>query len=427
MSFDLIIAIIATLCSIIGVFFTLFYGYWYLYSIVTVFFKPKKTPQAKTQHKYGYIICARNEEAVIAELVNSIYSQNYPRENMQVFVMADNCTDNTANAAREAGAIVYERFNKEKVGKGYAMQTLLDYMLKDGIVEKFKGFFVFDADNLLDKDYTLKMNDVIDNGARIAMGLRNTKNWNENWISACNGLYFIRDSYQMNRARLILNAESLVTGTGWYMDKDIILKEGGWNYTLMSEDTQFSIAQILKGEHIVSCADAVFYDEQVTTWSQSWKQRLRWINGTKQVWKTYGVSIFKNIFSKRFLTFWDCFSLTFGGSYFSALGMLSCIISMIVTMIAMLPNPAALIVPFSFLLSLYFNFFLSTTVSLFFALDKIHLPLGKKIRYIFLFPLFMMTYMAVGFAVVILRKDIKWEPIIHRSTASFAKSNKKQK
>ncbi len=423
--------ILNTIIAISGVFgtiFMIFYAYWYIYTIVTIIKKPKKAPSAKKQNEYGYIICARNEELVIADLVKSILNQNYPKDKMHVFVIADNCTDNTANAAREAGATVYERFNKEKVGKGYAMQTLFEHLKTNEDAAKCKGFFVFDADNILHPDYTTAMNDTIENGARIAMGFRNTKNWGSNWISACNGIYFLRDSFQMNRARSILGTSAFVTGTGWYVEKSIIDAEGGWNCTMMCEDSQFSATQMLKGEKIVFCEDAEFYDEQVTTWNQSTKQRSRWIKGSTEIANVYGKQIFKYMFSKKFeltkfLTGIDCICMFFGAGYVSSAGSITCFISMIAIMASLAPSIAMWFIPLSFVLSLYMNFFWSATLPVLFRLNKIHLPTGKKVQAILIFPLFMMSYMFLSLRVIVLRKKVSWEPIVHKESFDISKLN----
>ncbi|MBQ1935997.1 MAG: glycosyltransferase, partial [Clostridia bacterium] len=85
------------------------------YFIVSLFgWMPKandKLPEELHYHKFALVTSAHNEAAVIANLVDSLAQQNYPRECYDIFIIADNCTDNTAEIAREHGAIVYERFN----------------------------------------------------------------------------------------------------------------------------------------------------------------------------------------------------------------------------------------------------------------------------------------------------------------------------
>ena len=130
------------------------------YFIIGMFFTRKFKP-AKKKHKYGVVIAARNEENVIGNLLDSIKKQNYPKELITTFVVADNCTDKTAQVAREKGAICYERFNDKEKTKGYALEYLFDQIEKDYGRTSFEGYFVFDADNLLEKNFIAKMNDAL--------------------------------------------------------------------------------------------------------------------------------------------------------------------------------------------------------------------------------------------------------------------------
>ena len=77
---------------------------------------PRALPAAPASNHYAILICARNEAAVIGDLLASLRAQTYPRELLTVYVLADNCTDDTARIAREGGAVVYERFNRQQVG-----------------------------------------------------------------------------------------------------------------------------------------------------------------------------------------------------------------------------------------------------------------------------------------------------------------------
>ena len=107
-----------------------------------MFFTRKFKP-AKKKYKYGICIAARNEEMVLGNLLDSIKKQDYPNELLTVFVVADNCTDNTAKIAREHGAICYERFDDQHRTKGFALQYLFEKIEKDYGRKKFDGYFIF--------------------------------------------------------------------------------------------------------------------------------------------------------------------------------------------------------------------------------------------------------------------------------------------
>ena len=84
---------------------------------------------------------------------------------------------------RAHGAIVYERFNDKLVGKGYALEYLLD-RIGEEYGDVFDAYMVFDADNLLSEDYISRMNETFSDGYRIITSYRNSKNYGDNWISA---------------------------------------------------------------------------------------------------------------------------------------------------------------------------------------------------------------------------------------------------
>ena len=163
--------------------FTICYTYQLYYVFVVLTRKPKQLV-AKKNHKFAAVISARNESAVIGQLIHSIKVQNYPSELIDVFVIADNCTDNTAEVAREAGAIVFPRFNTEQVGKGYALDYGFNVIRSQYADRGYEAYFVFDADNVLDVNYFREMNKTFDNGAVASTSYRNSKNYDSNWISA---------------------------------------------------------------------------------------------------------------------------------------------------------------------------------------------------------------------------------------------------
>ncbi|HAL20832.1 MAG TPA: N-acetylglucosaminyltransferase, partial [Ruminococcaceae bacterium] len=119
-----------TVYAVIGAVLSAMLIYKTAYKIIGLFFT-RKFPSAKQKHKYAVVIAARNEEKVIGNLLDSIAKQDYPKELITVFVVADNCTDKTAEVARNRGAVCYERFDNEHKTKGFALQFLFDRIEED--------------------------------------------------------------------------------------------------------------------------------------------------------------------------------------------------------------------------------------------------------------------------------------------------------
>ncbi len=242
------------------------------------FLAPKKTfPDTLNKHKYGIIISARNESLVIGNLIDSIHKQDYGEENLTIFVVADNCTDNTAEIARSMGCVVYERFDKAHARKGYALEYLFEQIEKDYGIRSFDGYVFFDADNLLSKDFITQINKPFDQGSSIVVGYRNTKNFDRNFISAGYGIHFYTSTVMYHRPRLWLGLSTHIAGTGYLVSSEIL--KDGWHHTCLTEDTEFTLTSVAEGEKIVFCEDAEFFDEQPYELKVMIRQRMRWVKG----------------------------------------------------------------------------------------------------------------------------------------------------
>lgn len=398
--------------------FSICYIYQFYYVFVVLTRKPP-LQEAKTNHKYAVMISARNESQVIGDLIHSIRVQNYPQELISIFVIADNCTDNTAEIARNAGATeVYERFNDEEVGKGYALNYGWHEIQKRDDAESFEAYFVFDADNVLDANYFREMNKVFDGGAEASTSYRNSKNYGSNWISAGYAIWFLREAKYLSQARLTLNTSCAISGTGFFIAAHVLKESGGWKWHLLTEDIEFSASSIIEGRRIAYCPTAMLYDEQPITFIDSWNQRFRWAKGFYQVFWHYAGKLFKGIFTnpkgKRFA----CYDMLMTIAPAMLLTIISIGFNGTIALLAIFGVISAGTMITSALSSMFFclfNFmlfmFIFGVLTTFTEWDNIHSTTAKKIGYLFTFPIFQLTYIPI--ALVALVKKASWKPIAH--------------
>ncbi|MBE6156429.1 MAG: glycosyltransferase [Firmicutes bacterium] len=279
--------------NIIGIVLGILTIYKSVYYAIGFLFTRKFKP-ATNKHKYAILIAARNEKFVIGNLLDSIKKQDYPSDLLTTFVVADNCTDNTAEIARKHGAICYERFDNEHKTKGFAMQYLLEQIEKDYGRMSFEGYFIFDADNLLNQNFITKMNDAFDSGEKIITSYRNTKNFDENWIASTYALHWIRSIRCNHRARSVLRLATNIQGTGFLFASEIV--KNGWKYTSLTEDRALTADAVAQGYQITYQDEAEFFDEQPTSLRVALRQRLRWSKGHLLAFAESGPSLFLNIF-----------------------------------------------------------------------------------------------------------------------------------
>ena len=402
--------------SIIGAIMTVLFFYQAIFLVVGAVRGEYRHPRAKTLHRYAFLIAAHNEEAVIGNLVRSLIAQDYPRELFEVFVVADACTDSTADAARAAGAIVYERSDLARRGKSWVM----DYAFKRILTEypgRFEGFFIFDADNLVSPGYTRLMNDAFDQGYMVVTGYRNSKNFGDSWITGGYGISFLREARFLNNARMHCGTSCSVSGSGYLVSTKIIEAMGGWRFHTLTEDIQFSTFCAVHGVRI-AYAPAEFFDEQPLKLAASWKQRLRWCKGFYQVLFTYGKPMLKAIVLFRRFAAYDMF--------------VTIAPAILLTLLSVLANGTFLVVSwlshgflatdvemgmclssiFMSFAGVYGTFFMLGLVTTVFEHGHIHGASRRRIIFnLFTYPLFMLTYIPIN-AQALFQK-VEWVPTPH--------------
>ncbi len=403
---------------IITIVFSVCYAYQFLFIPLVWLLHKKKVYTKSEPHNFAVLICARNEAEVIGDLIGSIHEQTYDQSLIHVFVLADNCTDNTKEVAEAAGAVVYTRQNAELIGKGYALTELMGH-LKEDYPEGFDGYFVFDADNILSPNYFEEMNRTFTAGHDVITSYRNSKNYGTNWISAGYALWFLRESRYLNYARFLIGSSCAVSGTGFMFSRKIADEIGNWPYHMLTEDIQFSVEEILKGRKIAFCPTAELFDEQPVTFSQSWRQRLRWSKGYIQVFRGYGTKLIRGIFHGSF----SCFdmAMTIMPAFVLSIISVLCNIALGVRGTAIGDDiMVALRSVGQLVSSLYFTLFSFGAFTTLTEWKHMHTSAWKKIFFMFTFPLFMFTYVPISLAALFCKID--WKPIKHTFSMSKLKN-----
>lgn len=266
-------------------------------------YRKKDSYSMDPKKSFALIVAAHNEEKVIQDIIHSLKRLDYPKDLYDIFVVADNCTDKTSAKSKAAGAIVYERFNKVKRGKGFALEWMFDKIFK--LDKKYDAVVIFDADNLASRNFLREMNNKLCEGFKVVQGYLDSKNPHDTWITGSYSIAFWTSNRMFQLSRRNLGLSNQLGGTGFCIDTET-LKNLGWGATCLTEDLEFTCKLVLNGHKVGWAHDAVVYDEKPLTLAQSWWQRKRWMQGFADVTSRYFLKLIKKGITEFDLTAIDC-------------------------------------------------------------------------------------------------------------------------
>ena len=233
---------------------------WFLAVALFALRKPKRYAVCAPRTRFACLVAARNEEAVIGALVESLKKQDYPDALYDIFVIPNNCTDDTESEALCAGAKIFRCFEPVRC-KGDALH----------------------ADNFVEEHFLSRMNDAFCAGAQVCKGAMRAKNPYDSWLSGCYGLYFTLFDTFFSRARMSCGLSSKLVGTGFAVHRAVLERFGGWNTSTIAEDAEFAAQCAANGVRVCFVPGALTYDEAPNDFAVSLRQRRRWCSGIMDV------------------------------------------------------------------------------------------------------------------------------------------------
>ena len=269
-----------------------------------LFFIPKKTfKRSEKINRIAVIIPAHNEEDVIYDTVKALEKQKYPRDMFDVYVIADNCTDKTIELAQKAGAKVYihNDDNPKHHIVGYALKYGFKKLLEEGI--EYDYIIRLDADNHVNDEFFLLMNDAYNSGVKIARPYESALNMTQNGFTKACGLYYIFDSRCSSRCRERLHLDAHVNGPGSLTAFEIIKRIGGYDTVTMCEDTEFNFKRMFEKYRCHFVEDAVVYEDLPSTFKDTLARNKRLGAGNTRLLIRYTPKLFFYTFRNLNLSF----------------------------------------------------------------------------------------------------------------------------
>lgn len=388
------------LIFIISAFILLIYSYLVM---PRCYLKPKKYNNKK---RYCILIPARYESKVINNLLLSITKQTTKINPKDIYIIVESIKDKTVDIAKQYNMNIILRENLSLKRKGYALNDAVTYILKKQI--HYDAYFIFDADNILDKDFIKNMEKSINEGYDIGIGYRNTKNSNT-LVSASSALTFSMINTMLNERKNKYHNNLTISGTGYYIKGSIIEEWNSFPFHSLTEDYELTLYAILHNLTTTYNKKAIFYDEQPDNFNISLKQRTRWVKGYFEARKKYINKISKSE-TKNDPNFASKVNAFLGVTpyIYIIIGLLMILVNILITK----GITTFLCYLTIFLLLIYTVLVLFTIIMLKKEKNSLNISKSMKIKVTFYNPIFMLSYIICLLRTIFI-KDIKWDKIDH--------------
>lgn len=386
---------------------TLIYSLYFATTGVIGLLKKRKPESNKVKDKnyFAILIPARNEEAVIGNLIDSLNSENYDKDKYKIYVLPNNCTDNTKKVALAHHASVIECTGEIKT-KGDVLKIAFEKLSNN---KEIDAYIIFDADNIVHPDFLEHMNACLSSGGKVAQGFRDAKNASDNWLSGSYSIFYLFQNIFFNRSRMSLNGSASINGTGFMIKKELLDKKSFTTFTL-TEDVEFTGQCALNNEKVVYVEDAITYDEHPCDFLTSWKQRKRWTAGMLECQRIYSPKLIKNFLKTGNIASLDM-ALIYSGPIIQLLIFFDIILSLILQSTNTEYNILFSHLSINGILGLVSTYLIALLVELFVILYKKKNP-AEVLSGIIFFLVFIITWVPINI-VCLLKKQTKWEEIKH--------------
>lgn len=386
---------------IVAIILALYCIHYFVFAVFGVFHPLRRFKPTDAIHHFAAVIPARNEEAVIGHLIESLKKQRYPEGFYDIYAVCDHCTDHTEQIALEAGAHVLH-CEQNTHSKGDVLKDAFHQLRKNKNIE---AYVIFDADNLVHPDFLARMNDAYNEGYHLAQGRRTGKNIRDSWISECYEIFYTMQNVFFNHARFCVNRSGSLNGTAWMVAASDIDLYDFDTYTF-TEDLEYAAIAAMRRTQIAFVPEAVTYDEYPVKLRTSLTQLKRWIFGQVQCMRRYTGKLMKSFFCDRNET-----SIDIAYVFLMPVYLLG---ALVFGLIAWKVQPMHLDVFFRYIpMSLIiFIMYAGLVVLEFIGLWRMHEKSGSILKGVFLFPIFFLMWFPIAF-VCLFEKNSTWKPIVH--------------
>lgn len=258
---------------------------------VTAWFAPRSTELSAVEPKnrFAILVPAHNEEKLLPDLLSSLAELAYPKALYTVHVVADNCTDQTAQVAERSGAMTHVRTDSNNIGKGCALQWLFEQITQSD--DTFDAALILDADSIVSTNFLAVMDAKLQDGANAIQAYYAVRDADSSWATGLRAAALAVLHYLRPQGRMILGLSAGLKGNGMVFRRTILANHA-WSASV-TEDIHYHMSLLLAGERVIFAPDAIVWAEIPTGLSDSNTQNERWEQGRLEMAKAYVPALLK--------------------------------------------------------------------------------------------------------------------------------------
>ena len=296
MSEGLLLDLLATIATAVGGWLALTTAYLLGLTAAALLAPRRAPPDGPARRRFALLVPAHDEEALLPRLLRSASATDYPSDRLDVYVVADNCTDRTAVVAREGGARVYERFDDTERGKGYALRWLLGRIGEAG--ERYDAFVVVDADSVVDRDFFGRMDARLEAGSQVVQAYYTVLNVGASPLAALRYTALTAVHYLRPLGRTALGLSCGLKGNGMCFSAPV-LERFGWDWFTLAEDVEFHLALVAQGIRVDFAYETTVLADMPVSFGQAESQNARWEQGRIEMLRRYGPRLVADALRER--------------------------------------------------------------------------------------------------------------------------------
>ena len=260
-----------------------------------------KLRQDAPSHRFLILVPAHNEERLLPSLLANLRQLDYPAALYAVHIVADNCTDQTAELARARGAFAHERVDQERRGKGYALQWLMQQLWASA--EPHDAVLILDADSIISPNFLTVMDARLARGERAIQAYYAVRDPQSSWNASLRSVALAALHYLRPLGRMPLGASAGLKGNGMVFAAEIV-REYQWSASL-TEDIEYHMALILGGQRVTFAPDAIVWAEMPSSLKAARTQNVRWERGRQEMVRQYVPRLLRAALTRRSFLLFD--------------------------------------------------------------------------------------------------------------------------